>query len=137
MKSAGCVPQADRVPSGMRSLWGFFRKRPKLAAAFFGTLTVAILGIALGWPWIVAGWRQQNAEELAVDYGQKLYPDQKGHYATCQSRDTDGNGYISCTLRVVRQDDTEELIPLECTSYLLVSFGDTCRQVSTVRPSGR
>jgi len=119
----------------MRWLWGFLRKRPKTMAGFFGSLLVLLIGLWIASPWIVAGLRKANAEDVAVEYAQKLYPDQKAHYATCQGRDTDDNGYVSCTLRIVRPDGTEDRIPLECAAFLVFSYGQTCREMANVRQS--
>lgn len=120
----------------MGRVWGFFRKRPRLAGGLLAFVALFTVVVVLLWPWIVGGWRQGNAEKLAESYANRLYPDLKGRFATCQATDTDRNGYVSCTLRIVRGDGEEELIPLECNSYLFLNFGDTCRPVSALRGPG-
>lgn len=49
----------------------------------------------------------------------------KVQHANCVDRDSDGDGYVSCTLSVADKDGSTRLMPVECaTSY---SFNTGCR----------
>lgn len=57
---------------------------------------------------------QSTAEEEARVYAQKMGMKIKG--VSCMNRDTDSDGYVSCTLNVVDKDDRETSIPIECAA---------------------
>jgi type II secretory pathway pseudopilin PulG len=80
-------------------------------------IVVAILGIILA----IAGFgvtrcssSQSTAEEEARAYALKMGMNIKG--LSCMNRDTDGDGYVSCTLNVVEKDGRETPVPIECAA---------------------
>lgn len=50
--------------------------------------------------------------------------------ATCADRDTDGDGYVSCTLVVTEADGRKHIEPLECAGALTINNG--CRAPKAV-----
>jgi len=94
------------------------KKFPKVPLIIF-IAGVAALG---SYPFVTAAARKHNAEGLAIEWAAAMFPG-KGASAICQGLDTDGDSYVSCTLRV-----GESRIPLDCYSYLSFAFGNTCRE---------
>lgn len=80
-------------------------------------IVVAILGVFV----TIAGFgitkcssSRDTAEEEARAYASKMGMTIKG--VSCMNRDTDGDGYVSCTLNVVEKDGKENPIPIECAA---------------------
>lgn len=86
-----------------------------------GTIA-AIGGASIGIPYMTASQRKSNAEELAIEWAKTLYSGQKAT-AVCQATDSDGDGYVSYTVRV-----GTDRVPLDCHSYMYFSWGNTCRE---------
>ena len=60
---------------------------------------------------------QAHAEDEAFAHVEKLYPDHKNIIALCVDSDSDGDGYISCSVTAENKNgDRETLPPLECGS---------------------
>lgn len=66
---------------------------------------------------------ERIAESELHDYLAKMYKDKEVLGEDCVGRDTDGDGYVSCTARVRGRDEKaqEETLALECASELLNS----------------
>ena len=52
---------------------------------------------------------------------------------SCAAYDTDGNGYVSCSLASKRPDGTTEIIPIECASRFSMNSGCRAARVLPVR----
>lgn len=66
------------------------------------------------------------AEESARKYASELYPNKQVN-VSCASRDSDNDGYYSCTLVV---EGNPEPVQIECHGYFGNKFyGDGCRLV--------
>ena len=79
------------------------------------------------------GASQRSAEDEARKFGQDLGLDVVG--ITCARRDTDGDGYISCTLSI-RNGETTRVEPVECSGAFTLNEG--CRlQKPTLRTNNR
>ncbi len=91
-------------------------------------LCVVIFGGSFAWNAMTASTVHQHANELAEEWVGEVFPPAEARSArvTCQATDSDGNGYVSCTLNIERNGE-EQLIPIECHAYLVANFGDTCR----------
>jgi hypothetical protein len=87
-------------------------------------LLVFIVGVAAvgGFPFLTASLRKSNAEGLAIEWAKAMFPG-TSPTAICQGMDTDGDSYVSCTVRV-----SDQRIPLDCYSYTSFAFGNTCRE---------
>ncbi len=64
---------------------------------------------------------ERIAESELREYVAKMYADKTVLGQDCVGRDTDGDGYVSCTARVKGKDGPEETLALECTSQVLNS----------------
>jgi hypothetical protein len=96
-------------------------------AAIFVIFIIGVIGI-LAWPFMTADTRHTNAQELARQWVSEMFTPAEAATArvSCQAIDSDHNGYVSCTLNIVREGHTE-LVPIECNSYVVMNVGDTCR----------
>ena len=85
----------------------------------------AVLGIplilALLWQGKGLLFDERIAESELTEYLAKMYADKTVLGQDCVGRDTDGDGYVSCTARVKGKDTPEETLALECASTLLNS----------------
>lgn len=61
---------------------------------------------------------ERNAEKELREYIAKMYADKIVLGQDCVGRDTDGDGYVSCSARVRGRDEKalEETLSLECAS---------------------
>jgi hypothetical protein len=77
---------------------------------------------------VTASTVHEHAVALADGWVNEIFTPEEARTArvSCQSTDSDDNGYVSCTLNVVRNGE-EQLIPIECHAYVFVNFGDSCR----------
>ena len=81
-------------------------------------IVVSILGILAA---ILGGFvfrgcasSKGSAEEEARAYAQSMGLKLQG--VDCMNRDTDGDGYVSCSLSVIGKDGTTSIEPLECAA---------------------
>lgn len=87
-----------------------------------GGLILAIpLVLTLVWQGKGLLFDERFAESELRDYLAKMYADKSVLGQDCVGRDTDGDGYVSCTARVRGKDGLEETLALECASTLLNS----------------
>lgn len=80
-------------------------------------IVVAIIGVLVamvGFGVTKCSSSQGTAEEEARAYAQKMGMKIKG--VSCMNRDTDGDGYVSCTLNVIEKDESMTPIPIECAA---------------------
>jgi prepilin-type N-terminal cleavage/methylation domain-containing protein len=68
---------------------------------------------------------RNTAEEEARVYASKMGMTLKG--VSCMNRDTDDDGYVSCTLNVIEKDGKENSIPIECAAKWSYN-NDGCRE---------
>lgn len=90
-----------------------------------GLLIVAIFVITIGWLVVkggttLTGADQEAAEEAARTWASDLGIELKG--VSCAKMDSDGDGYVSCTVR----DGREQIHQIECTGLVTINSG--CRQ---------
>ncbi|MBI4449497.1 hypothetical protein HY634_00380 [Candidatus Uhrbacteria bacterium] len=64
---------------------------------------------------------ERNAESELRDYLGTMYADKTVLGQDCVGRDTDGDGYVSCTARVKGKDGPEETLALECAAGFMNS----------------
>lgn len=86
-------------------------------------IAIAIFGILFAI--IAAGLSNSNsgqAEHDAKAFVQKMYgaPDAK---ASCMDRDTDANGYVSCTAVYPGANGQMNMVPLECAANFSLNSG--------------
>jgi prepilin-type N-terminal cleavage/methylation domain-containing protein len=89
---------------------GFTLIELMIVVAIVGIL-VAILG---GFAFRGCASSKGTAEEEARAYAQSMGMKIEG--VSCMNRDTDGDGYVSCSLSVVGQDGKKTIEPLECAA---------------------
>jgi len=91
-------------------------------------IVVVLGGSGFLWQAMTAETVHTHADELAAQWVQQVFPPAEAQTArvVCQATDSDGNGYVSCTLNIQRNGE-EQLIPIECHAYVMANFGDTCR----------
>lgn len=80
-------------------------------------IVVAVIGVLVGLVGIgvtKCSSSQGTAEEEARAYASKMGMEIKG--LSCMNRDTDGDGYVSCTLNVVEKDGKTTPVPIECAA---------------------
>jgi predicted sulfurtransferase len=89
---------------------------------FIGALVLGIpLVLTVLWKGKGFLFDERIAESELHDYLAKMYRDKEVLGEDCVGRDTDGDGYVSCTARVKGKDGPEETLALECASELLNS----------------
>lgn len=94
----------------------------KKKVLLFGGLVLAIpLVLTLVWQGKGLLFDERFAESELREYLAKMYADKQVLGQDCVGRDTDGDGYVSCTARVKGKDGPEETLALECASTLLNS----------------
>lgn len=64
---------------------------------------------------------ERNGESELHDYLAKMYADKTVLGEDCVGRDTDGDGYVSCSARVRGKDTPEETLALECAAGFMNS----------------
>jgi len=80
-------------------------------------IVVAIIGVIaaiVGFGITKCSSSRSTAEDEAREYASKMGMTIKG--VSCMNRDTDGDGYVSCTLNAVEKDGKENPIPIECAA---------------------
>jgi hypothetical protein len=94
----------------------------------FAILAVVLVGGSFLWNMVTADVTHEHANELANQWVREVFAPEEARTArvACQATDSDGNGYVSCTLNITRNGE-EQLIPIECHSYVVANFGDSCR----------
>jgi len=79
-------------------------------------LVVALIVLSAGKSYF---FDQRNAEKELREYIAKMYADKTVLGEDCVGRDTDNDGYVSCTARVRGKDGHEETLTLECAAGFL------------------
>lgn len=81
-------------------------------------IAVAVVGIilVLGSAFLIRSCSdsKEAAEEEARAYARSMNLNAKG--VSCMTRDTDGDGYVSCSISVLGKDGSERVEPVECAS---------------------
>lgn len=72
---------------------------------------------------VSCGLDGRRGEQEAAEFGKRMGMDVKA--VNCTNEDSDGDGYVSCTLSVSNPDKTVTLVPLECAAAFSVNKG--CR----------
>lgn len=100
------------------------------AVIFFGILGVFVLTIASNMAMYVgADTVREHAEVEARDWTAAMYPEADSITTSCQALDTDGNGYVTCTVLA-----GGEHLNLECYAWLWMNPGGSdCREIMPVR----
>lgn len=90
-------------------------------------ILIAIVGtlgaLALGGLASSCGKGSEDVEEAAREYAQKMGIRVTG--VSCMNNDSDGDGYVSCSLSTKKADGGVEIIPIECAARW--SFGTGCK----------
>lgn len=71
----------------------------------------------------MTGINQRNAEKESVQYASKLGLNIQG--SECAKSDSDGDGYVSCSLALKQPDGQVRIEPVECAVWFTVNSG--CR----------
>lgn len=69
----------------------------------------------------------ERALVKAVEFGETVYPDFENKGGSCQGVDTDGDGYVTCSLRITKSSD-DKTITLKCPTFVNSYFGYSCKQ---------
>lgn len=69
------------------------------------------------------GKGSEDVEGTAQEYAQKMGIKVTG--VSCMNNDSDGDGYVSCSLSTKKADGGVEIIPIECAARW--SFGTGCK----------
>lgn len=77
---------------------------------------------------------EQKAKQGANSYARTMYPDCELAGASCMNYDSDGDGYVSCTisLRCTEEYDGKkekynEAVAIECAANPIMSWVEGCR----------
>lgn len=100
-----------------------------------GFLGVIGIGLTL---WFFAlqwgrGVQANRGEEKGVVYINNVYQGYTILGKLCQGVDTDGNGYVSCTFRIGK-NETEKEINLQCPTFIASFLGNDCKATQMVLP---
>lgn len=78
-----------------------------------------------------SGDRRANANTEARQYVRTMHPGWTRPVISCQGMDTDGNGYVTCTVG----DGTDRTEAIECAAFVTVSFNEGCRPMRYGMPA--
>jgi len=81
----------------------------------------------------VSGMNQTTAEQEARDYAGKMGLQVQG--VDCARNDSDGDGYVSCSLSIKQPDGSLKLQPIECAVKISTNSG--CRIPKMTTPNAR
>lgn len=96
------------------------------------TILLGSLLVLAACPANLLGWNKSSAEDNARAWATEVGLDTQT--IVCNSRDTDGDGYVSCTFHV-----KEDVRTFECAGWTLVMPHSGCREpkIKVPRLSGR
>ena len=84
-------------------------------------MTLALVAL-LGCQYPERGYAEKQAKEYATDLGLEVKA------ARCTNMDTDGDGYVSCTLSVTDKEGKDRLEAIECAAFANgCSMNEGCR----------
>lgn len=72
--------------------------------------------------------RASRAEAMGEKYISNLYADFVIAGKNCQGEDTDGDSYVSCDFRIVKQDVVDKVVKLQCPTLWKSYTGNTCKE---------
>jgi hypothetical protein len=98
-------------------------------AGIIGLIIVAIIATCSAGPNYL-GWNQSAAEKNAAEWSREMGIDLDR--AVCNARDTDDDGYISCTFHVGDSIET-----FECAGFTYVMPHSGCREPKIKIPARR
>lgn len=85
---------------------------------------VALVATFALWGPLTAKTSRQRATEDATHFAHALHPSWQHPAVLCQAVDSDGNGYLSCTI-----GDGQVVEPIECAPSVWFDYGRGCRPV--------
>lgn len=97
-----------------------------LLAIAVGSLGIAVIVNVVS---DLTGVSHSKAVREAQDWAELMGYTVKG--TTCSARDTDGDGYVSCSVLVTNESGRSDVVPLECAAA--ATFNDGCRYPKTTR----
>jgi hypothetical protein len=93
-------------------------------------LVVVIIGGYFGSIILLKDIRSSRAETMTQKYVSNLYKEYSIIGLNCQGDDTDGDGYVSCDVRIrIADDKTTEMVRfLSCPTVWKSITGNTCKE---------
>jgi len=91
----------------------------KVGVTFVVVLVVALIAGFIGLKCVGCS-SKAVAEKRARTWAKELMPDTWNGRVSCMSRDTDGDGYVSCAVGVKNSSDA---IPIECGARFTLNDG--------------
>lgn len=110
---------------------GFTLMELLIVVTFVGIAFIMIIGVFGRCTASVSGSDHKAAETAA-----KVWSSQMGFKPvgiSCTGMDTNGDGYVSCSIAVLKNDGTPSMIPIECAGSFTINNG--CR-AARVLPLG-
>jgi hypothetical protein len=119
--------------SDMEVLNFFGQKNSRNDKGFtLGELMIVVLSVFVFASVIVADKARKRAEYDATNYIHELHPEWTEIRAVCQSTDSDGDGYVSCTATAKGSADALRELPLECRHSVFFNYARGCRPLRVV-----
>lgn len=106
---------------------GFTLVELMIVVAFLGVLFMMFVAAFRGCGIQDASSKAADAKSFAVGLGY----DVRG--AQCMNRDSDGDGYVSCTVSFADKNGNLSIVPIECASSYTIGSG--CRMQKMVVPN--
>lgn len=105
----------------------------KFAFAFFAVAVAAVFGGAsCTCAANITGENHDKATAGARAWAKEMGLDVGG--VSCANSDTDGDGYVSCTVSAKKPDGSVQIVPVECAAAY--TFNTGCRAARIVPPQG-
>lgn len=108
----------------MDFLEDLFESHPGKVLMFGTFLCLGIIVCLEAWDPLTASTARRRATEDAAHFARVLHPAWTHPAVLCQAVDSDGNGYLSCTI-----GNGDALEPIECAPSVLFDYARGCRPV--------
>ncbi len=99
-------------------------------------IIIIILLVAIGlYVYFIFGnqMRASRAETKSADYASKMYADYFVIGHSCQGEDTNGDGYVTCNIRIKsKESGAEKTLTLQCPTYIKSFMATNCKEQGIV-----
>ena len=98
-------------------------------------IVLVLLFVLFLYAYFILGNQARSARGLQKggDYVAKMYADHRVLGQTCQGEDTNGDGYVTCNLRIQKSGaEVEKTITLQCPTFIKSFLATNCKEQGIV-----